>query len=133
MITTVATAVTTAVLVGGRGLVAYAAVAVGVAFGVQLITYVQHWRLGADHPGERVAYGRGWEEDCRIQAWITMNISLRDGHHRDSRLPYYRLGMRPDSPRLPAIYVLLMFASLVPPLQFAMMRPAPAHLVPSPT
>jgi hypothetical protein len=24
--------------------------------------------------------------------------------------------MRPDSPRLPAIYVLLMFASLVPPL-----------------
>jgi hypothetical protein len=92
LINTVATAVTIAVLVGGRGLVAYAAVAVG------------------------VAYGRGWEEDCRIQAWITMNVSLRDGHHRDSRLPCYRLGMRPDSPRLPAIYVLLMFASLVPPL-----------------
>jgi alkane 1-monooxygenase len=133
LMTTVATAVAVAVLAGWRGLVVYAAVAVGVAFGVQLITYLQHWGLGADHLGERVAYGRGWEEDCRFQAWITLNISLHDGHHRDSRLPYYRLGMTPDSPRLPASYVLLMFASLVPPLWFAIMKPALAHWVRSPT
>lgn len=39
-------------------------------------------------------------------------------------MPYYRLDLSPDSPRLPAGYVLLMFASLVTPLWLAMMRPA---------
>jgi hypothetical protein len=42
-------------------------------------------------------------------------------------LPFYRLAMSPDSPRLPASYVVLMFASLVPPLWFSLMRPALAH------
>ena len=133
LVTTLATALAIVVLAGWRGLLVYAAVAAGVAFGVQLITYIQHWALGADHLSERVAYGRGWEEDCRFQAWITLNISLHDGHHRDSRLPYYRLGMTHDSPRLPASYVLLMFASLVPPLWFGIMKPALAHWVRSPT
>lgn len=132
LVTTLATAVAIVALAGWRGFAVYAAVGVGVAFGVQLITYIQHWGLGADHLSGRVAYGRGWEEDCRFQAWITLNISLHDGHHRDSRLPYYRLGMTRDSPRLPASYVLLMFASLVPPLWFGVMEPALVHWVRSP-
>jgi Fatty acid desaturase len=110
---------------GIAGLLTYAAVAFGVAFGVQLITYIQHWGL-ADDP-RLVGHGRGWEEDCRFQAWITLNISLHDVHHMDSRLPYYRLGMATDSPRLPAGYVVLMFTSLVPRLWFHLMRPALAH------
>ena len=73
---------------------------VGVAFGVQLITYIQHWGLGDDSIPDRIAYGRGWEEDCRFQAWVTLSISLHDQHHRDSRRPYYRLELSPDSPRL---------------------------------
>ncbi len=95
-------------LAGWFGAVLYLAMTIGAAFGVQLITYIQHWGLGDDSIPDRVAYGRGREEDCRFQAWITLNISLHDGHHRDSRRPYYRLELTPDSPRLPASYVLLM-------------------------
>jgi fatty acid desaturase len=132
MIATTVTATMFVLAAGWRGLVVYVAVAAGVAFGVQLMTYIQHWGLGVDHLPDRVAYGRGWEEDCRFQAWVTLNISLHDGHHRDSRLPYYRLELTPDSPRLPASYVLLMFISLVPALWFKVMTPALTHWVWSP-
>jgi alkane 1-monooxygenase len=111
-------------IAGWQGAVLVVLLAGGVAFGVQIITYIQHWGLGAESLGGAVSYGRGWEEDCRFQAWITLNISLHDVHHREARLPYYRLALSPDSPRLPAGYVVLMFVSLVPPLWFALMRPS---------
>lgn len=122
---TALTAAVVTVCAGPAGLLTYAAVSAGVAFGVQLITYIQHWGLGDDP--RLVGHGRGWEEDCRFQAWITLNISLHDAHHLDSRLPYYRLSMAADSPRLPAGYVVLMFTSLVPRLWFHLMGPALAH------
>ena len=103
------------------------------AFGVQLITYIQHWGLGDDSIPDRVAFGRGWEEDCQFQAWVTLKISLHDEHHRDSRRPYYQLELAPDSPRLPASYVLLMFASLVPAVWRRVMEPALAHWLARPT
>jgi len=112
-----ATALTLAAfwLLGGvAGAIVYLVVCCAVAFGIQLITYIQHWGLGDDSIPDRIAYGRGWEEDCRFQAWVTLSISLHDQHHRDSRRPFYRLNLSPDSPRLPAGYVLLMFASMVP-------------------
>ncbi|MCO5122381.1 MAG: fatty acid desaturase, partial [Rhizobacter sp.] len=103
-------------IAGAPGMYLYLAATLGVVFGVQLITYIQHWGLGDDSIPGRIAYGRGWEDDCRFQAWVTLSLSLHDQHHRDSRRPFYRIGPSPDSPRLPAGYVLLMFASLVPPV-----------------
>ena len=80
-----------------------------------------------------MGYGRGWEDDCQFQAWITLNISLHDVHHREPRLPYYRLQLTPDSPRLPAGYVMLMFLSLVPPIWRLAMGPALARWVEFPS
>jgi alkane 1-monooxygenase len=91
--------------------------------GVQLITYIQHWGLGSDSLGQGVSFGRGWDEDCRFQAWATLNISLHDEHHRHPRLPYYRVSLSAEAPRLPAGYVVLMFVSLVPPLWFKLLTP----------
>lgn len=113
-----------AAIAGWLGACLYLAMMVGVAFGVQLMTYIQHWGLGDDCIPDRIAHGRGWEEDCRFQAWVTLSISLHDQHHRDSRRPYYRLDLAPDSPRLPAGYVLLIFASLVPWVWQRVMAPA---------
>jgi fatty acid desaturase len=112
---------------GWLGVGLYLLMMVGVAFGIQLITYIQHWGLGDDSIPDRIAHGRGWEEDCRFQAWVTLSISLHDEHHRDSRRPYYRLDLAPDSPRLPAGYVLLMFASLIPWVWRRVMTPAHQH------
>ena len=121
-----------AVIAGWLGMCLYLAAIVGVMFGVQLITYIQHWGLGADSIPDRIAYGRGWEDDCRFQAWVTLSVSLHDQHHRDSRRPFYRIDPSPDSPRLPAGYVLLMFASLVPPVWRSVMTPALSHWLSSP-
>lgn len=129
---TVATLAGFAAIAGWQGAVLYLFMMVGVAFGVQLITYLQHWGLGDDNIPERIAFGRGWEEDCQFQAWITLKISLHDEHHRNSRRPYYQLELAPDSPRLPAGYVLLMFAALVPPIWRRMMEPALAHWLAKP-
>jgi len=124
MLVTALTWASFAAIAGWSGAFLFLAMMVGVAFGVQLITYIQHWGLGDDSIPDRIAYGRGWEEDCRFQAWVTLSISLHDQHHRDSRRPYYRLELSPDSPRLPAGYVLLMFASLVPWVWRQLMEPA---------
>ncbi len=121
-----------AVVGGVAGAILYALMVFGVTFGVQLITYIQHWGLGDDSIADRVSYGRGWEDDCRFQAWVTLNISLHDQHHRNSRRPYYRIDLSPDSPRLPAGYVLLMLASLVPWVWRRVMAPAFQHWLSAP-
>ncbi len=118
---------------GPLGMCLYLGAMLGVVFGVQLITYIQHWGLGDDNIPGRIAYGRGWEDDCRFQAWVTLGLSLHDQHHRDSRKPFYRIDPSPDSPRLPAGYVLLMFASLVPSVWRRVMAPSHEYWLSNPS
>ncbi|UUX96626.1 fatty acid desaturase [Aquabacterium sp. J223] len=112
---------------GLSGLVLYASVAVSVWFGVQLITYIQHWRLGEDRQGESARQGLGWEDDCRLQAWLTLGVSLHHRHHQRTHQPYYHLTLADDSPRLPANYVILLVLCLFPPLWRRSMQPALSH------
>lgn len=123
LLATALTVVAFCVMGGVASAVLYLVVCGAVAFGIQLITYIQHWGLGDDSIPDRIGHGRGWEDDCRFQAWVTLSISLHDQHHRDSRRPFYRLDLSPDSPRLPAGYVLLMFASMVPSVWHLLMEP----------
>lgn len=112
---------------GWRGAALYVGVAVAVMFGMQLFTYIQHWGLGEDRLGASASRGYGWEDDCKLQSWMTMGISLHDAHHQSSHLPYYRVALTPDSPRLPAGYVVLMIVCLIPPLWRRVMLPALEH------
>ena len=111
-------------LIGGvSGLLMYLASALGVAFGFQVITYLQHWGLrpvgGASDASPAIA----WEDSCRFQAWLTLHVSFHQAHHDAARLPFYRLSLRPGSPRHPAGYVVLMVICLVPPLWTRLMTP----------
>lgn len=132
LIVTALTCIVFTVIAGLLGITLYLAAMLGVVFGFQLITYIQHWGLGEDSIPDRIAYGRGWEDDCRFQAWVTLSVSLHDEHHRDSRRPFYRIDPSPDSPRLPAGYVLLMFVSLVPPVWRRVMTTAHSHWLSNP-
>lgn len=112
---------------GWTAMVTYLVASAGVMLGVQLITYMQHWGLpqaqGAPFEGTPIA----WEEDCRFQAWITLHTSLHEAHHREPRRPYYQLALAPNSPRLPAGYLILLVVCLVPPLWRRVMRPVLEH------
>lgn len=132
LLTTALTWISFTMIAGLPGMCLYLAAMLGVAFGVQLITYIQHWALGDDSIPGRIAYGRGWEDDCRFQVWVTLSLSLHDEHHRDSRTPFYRIAPSPDAPRLPAGYVLLMFASLVPPVWRRVMAASHQYWLSSP-
>ncbi|MFM2056488.1 MAG: hypothetical protein RLY71_873 [Pseudomonadota bacterium] len=112
---------------GWAGFFIYLATIVGVAFGVQVITYLQHWGLGDDNVSTARSRQFAWEDDCLFQSWITLHISFHQEHHRLSNLPYYRIGMANDSPRQPAGYVLLMLVCLVPRLWRKLMQPALDH------
>lgn len=124
---TLATGLAFGIAGGANGLAAYMVAAAGVGLFMQILTYVQHWGLGDDHVdgADRVHYA--WEDDCRFQAWVTLNISLHQAHHRASRLPYYRLVLADDSPRLPSGYVVMMLICLVPNWWRKLMRPALEH------
>jgi fatty acid desaturase len=122
-----ATAASFASVAGWSGLLLYLCVAVGVCFGVQIITYIQHWGLGDDHLGQRASHGYGWEDDCRLQARLTLSVSLHHGHHQSSARPFYSLSLTRKSPRLPAGYIVLMALCLFPRAWFHLMRPVLKH------
>jgi fatty acid desaturase len=125
----VALATSTAVMMGfvwaggWLGLLVYLGTSAAVALGVQLMTYLQHWGLGDDSIDRATERPLAWEDDCRLQAFMTLHISLHQAHHETSRLPYYRVQLSPQSPRLPAGYVVLLFLSVVPPLWIRTMTP----------
>lgn len=109
-------------MLGVAGLALYLAVAASVTVGFQAITYLQHWGLAKGPP---VLRGRAlaWEDSCRFQAWVTLNVSCHQAHHTSSQTPYYRLAPEAGSPRQPAGYVILLVLSLVPALWFHLMHP----------
>lgn len=116
------------VLAGGwTGIAIYAGAALGLAFAMQLFTYVQHWGLGDDRQGPRAAQGCGWEDDCRLQSWMTLSFSVHHAHHQESHRTYYRAALAEDSPRLPAGYGVLMAFCMFPGLWRKVMMPALVH------
>ena len=112
---------------GWPGVLIYTIVIGLVSFAVQLVTYMQHWGLGNDNLDDARVREVAWDNDCRFQAWVTLSLSLHQAHHRNGTRVYYRVGLAPDSPRLPTGYVLLMFAAIVPPLWRRIMTPALAY------
>jgi alkane 1-monooxygenase len=118
------TAFAFAVRGGLGGVVLYAGVTVAVLWSMQAVTYVQHWGLGTDNAPNAEEGEYGWEDRCRLQAWLTLSISYHQAHHRASAVPYYRQTPTADAPRMPAGYVVLLVASVIPPLWRAWMIPA---------
>lgn len=110
--------------VGWIGVAIYTFTVFFVACGVQLVTYMQHWGLGDDHIPDARLRELAWEDDCRFEAWLTMSMSVHHSHHADAGQPYYRLVPTTGSPRMPTGYVLLMFATFVPPIWRRTMEPA---------
>lgn len=124
LLSCVLTATAFTVAGGLGGLCLYAAVTAAVAWSMQAITYIQHWGLGADSAPNANEGEYGWEDRCRLQAWLTLSISYHQAHHRASSVRYYRQVSSEDAPRMPAGYVVLLFASLVPPLWRRWLMPA---------
>lgn len=120
----VATAAAFFVFGGLAGLCLYLAVAVGTAWAMQAVTYVQHWGLGADSVANADEGQFGWEDRCQAQVWLTLGISYHQAHHHGSSVPYYRQAPLETAPRAPAGYVVLLVACLFPPLWRALMLPA---------
>jgi alkane 1-monooxygenase len=109
---------------GWPGATTYLAVSIAVHWAIQAITYIQHWGLGRDNVATSHLRPYAWEDTCRLQRWLTLGISFHFAHHRNAAIPYYRLLPVPDSPRMPASYVVLLYVSLVPPLWRRLMIPA---------
>ena len=124
---TLATWAAFTVVAGSTGFFVYGGAIAGVTFAMQLSTYLQHWGLGDDSVADAANKHFAWEGDCLFQSWTTLNLSFHHAHHRASREPYYRIGIAPDSPRLPAGYVVLMFVCFVPPLWRKVMLPVLAQ------
>ena len=103
----------------------YALAALSVAWSMQAITYLQHWGLDRDTSLATPKGGcYGWEDRCRLQGWLTLNITAHTAHHLRSTVPFYRQVPEADSPKQPAGYIILLFAAMVPPLWFWLMAPS---------
>lgn len=107
---------------GLAGLVVYVVAAVATGWALQAMTYIQHW--GLDDQQHAVGGASGWEDRCQLQAWLTLGISFHQSHHQSATVPYYRQTLSDTSPKAPAGYVILFFASLIPGVWRALMIPA---------
>jgi fatty acid desaturase len=106
---------------GTAGAVVYGLAAAGVWWAMQAIAFVQHWGLGSDSIESAGHEHLGWEDRCQLQAWLTLGICYHQSHHREPTTPFYRLQPMPGSPRMPAGYVVLLLASMWPPVWRALM------------
>lgn len=110
-------------LAGMTGLIVYGVSAASVALSAQIMTYVQHWGLGDGSIPDARLKELAWEDDCLMQAWLTLNNSFHLAHHRDPQVPYYFLRPSEDSPRQPGCYVAMLGVCVVPPLWNRLMLP----------
>ena len=108
---------------GLQGFVVYSCAAVAVCFSMQVMTYVQHWGLGEDSIRDASARELAWEDDCLMQAWITMNNSFHMAHHRAAEVPYFFVQPSPNAPRQPGCYVVMLHACLIPAVWRRLMLP----------
>lgn len=119
------TAIGFALAGGTPALLCYLGSSIVLAWTVQAMTYLQHWGLGDDtlqptHSGRQWS----WEDVCMLQAWLTVGLSLHQGHHDREGQSFYRYEPVPDAPQLPGGYVPMLLISMVPPLWFRVMSPA---------
>lgn len=101
-------------------LLAYLLASLVLIWSLHAMTYIQHWGLGSAAMQGRVA---SWEDTCRAQAWLTLNLSFHHSHHLRPGLPYYRVSPTLGAPHPPAGYVVLFFCALSPRAWFALMSP----------
>ena len=109
---------------GWYGAVFYGLLVVGVPFLLNTITYIQHWGLGDDGPiGQSPDEQIGWDDGCRFQSWMILNISFHRSHHASPSAPYYTYGPSASAPKLPAEYALMVMVCFVPALWRRVMTP----------
>jgi alkane 1-monooxygenase len=96
-------AVTTGVaLVGGwHGLILYVAHVVLATLMVMAVSYFEHWGL---QRGSRLGPAVAWDCDAPMTHFALLGLSRHADHHLNASRPYYELGTREGSPRLPHGY-----------------------------
>lgn len=110
-------------LAGWTGAVVYLASALTVAVSAQIMTFVQHWGLGEDSIPDARRQELAWEDDCLMQACLTLNNSFHLAHHRAPQAPFFYLTPSPDSPRQPGCYVAMLVICVFPRLWRRLMLP----------
>ena len=104
---------------GGRGVLAFLAVALLGKVALELVNYVEHYGL-ARIEGTRVRPHHSWNCHNRLSSWILFNLPRHSDHHMFAARPYYDLRPVPelqgDAPVLPLGYLGCMAAALVPPV-----------------
>lgn len=108
---------------GHTGFTVYACAATGVALSMQVMGYVQHWGLGDDDLHDAAMRDAAWEDDCQMQAWITLNNAFHQAHHHARETPYFLLQPSTASARQPGCYVVMLALTLLPGAWRTVMKP----------
>lgn len=92
---------------------------------LEAVNYVQHYGLArASSRGglvERVDGRHAWDSDYRLSELLVFNLPRHADHHIDASKTCAQLIVRPESPKLPLSFFLMVFLALIPPLWRALM------------
>jgi alkane 1-monooxygenase len=116
-----------AVVVGGWGVVFFAAQSIVAMLLLETINYIEHYGLARREirPGvyERTLPHHSWNASERLTNWVLFHLERHADHHHIASRPYFALRHIEDSPQLPTGYAGMVLLSLVPPLWRRVMDP----------
>lgn len=112
---------------GIRGLIFYLFQSAVAMFLLETVNYIQHYgltrKLSLQGRPESFSPAHAWEIDAPLSNFILLNLSLHADHHLSPSKPFYQLRPKPESPRLPFGYQMMVIIALIPPFWRKIMNP----------
>lgn len=110
-------------LLGGfSGVLLFALVAVTGKTFLEIINYVEHYGL-VRVPGQPVLPRHSWNSNAALSMSALYNLPRHSHHHANSSIPYWGLQPMPGAPEMPAGYMSMLLAALIPPYYRRLMAP----------
>ena len=112
-----------AFLLGGwRAVAFFVASAIWGKAVLEITNFIEHYGL-IRLPGTRVEPRHSWNSNAWMSSTILYHLTRHSDHHAEGGKPFWRLRPMPAAPMLPAGYMGMLIAALVPPWYRRLMVP----------
>ena len=113
-------------LSGWVGVVVFLALAINGKMYLEAVNYIEHYGL-VRVPGTRIAARHSWDCYQAISTTFLYNLTRHADHHIHTRKSFWDASVDPGAVRMPHGYMLMIFATFLPPVWRRVTKPGLDH------
>ena len=113
-------------LSGWVGVVVFLALAINGKMYLEAVNYIEHYGL-VRVPGTRITARHSWDCYQAISTTFLYNLTRHADHHIHTRKSFWDTSVDPGAVRMPHGYMLMIFATFVPPVWRRVTKPGLDH------